>query len=187
MKKILMILLSLMLVVGLVGAGTIAHFSDTETSVGNTFTAGTLDLTVGGVNDPHVASFTLADLRPGSSGTQTYVLANAGSIPGFVDLQAVSVANAGGATNDTEFTVDPGNLGNLGHAIQVTVTVGGTQVYTGSLNDFAGNHDANVSLPAGETTDVAIAWSIPTTVKNEIQGDIATVGITFELAQTEGQ
>jgi len=37
-----------MLIIGaasmLIGAGTVAYFSDTETSTGNTFTAGTLDL-----------------------------------------------------------------------------------------------------------------------------------------------
>lgn len=33
------------------GAGTIANFSDTETSTDNTFTAGTMDLEVDGNND----------------------------------------------------------------------------------------------------------------------------------------
>ena len=44
MKKLLLSMLAIFLVIGLVGAGTFAWFQDTETSSGNTFTAGTLDL-----------------------------------------------------------------------------------------------------------------------------------------------
>jgi len=47
MKKILTSLLTLTLVAGLVGAGTMAYFSDTETSSDNTFVAGSIDLEVG--------------------------------------------------------------------------------------------------------------------------------------------
>lgn len=43
MKKILFVLMACVLCIGLVG-GAFAYFSDTETSSGNTFTAGTLDL-----------------------------------------------------------------------------------------------------------------------------------------------
>jgi predicted ribosomally synthesized peptide with SipW-like signal peptide len=43
-KKILIGVMSLVVVLGLVGGGAFAVFSDTETSTGNTFTAGTLDL-----------------------------------------------------------------------------------------------------------------------------------------------
>jgi len=45
-KKLLLSALTLLLVIGLVGAGTYAWFQDTETSTGNTFTAGTLDLKI---------------------------------------------------------------------------------------------------------------------------------------------
>jgi len=51
-KKILFVLMACVLCVGLVG-GAFAYFSDTETSTGNTFTAGTMDLQIskdGGVN-----------------------------------------------------------------------------------------------------------------------------------------
>ena len=44
MKKILFSVMTMVLVVGLVGGGAFALFSDTETSTGNVFQAGTLDL-----------------------------------------------------------------------------------------------------------------------------------------------
>ena len=80
-----------LLVIGVVamaaGAGTIAYFSDTETSTGNTFTAGTLDLKVdwnesynGAVieNQPETdnpgAIFDLSDVKPGDYGEATISL-----------------------------------------------------------------------------------------------------------------
>lgn len=46
MKKILISVISLALVVGLLGAGAFAWFSDTEVSEANTFTAGTLTMEI---------------------------------------------------------------------------------------------------------------------------------------------
>jgi len=45
-KKILISLSVIGLVAAIVVGGTIAYFSDTETSTGNTFTAGAIDLKV---------------------------------------------------------------------------------------------------------------------------------------------
>ena len=45
-KKILIGLMTLVLVIGLAGAGAFAYFSDVETSTGNTFTAGSIDLKI---------------------------------------------------------------------------------------------------------------------------------------------
>lgn len=49
-----MSILAIGIAAAMLGAGTFAYFSDTETSSGNTFTAGTIDLTLtesrGGTN-----------------------------------------------------------------------------------------------------------------------------------------
>lgn len=47
MRKFLFLILAVVLALGLIG-GAFAQFSDTETSTGNTFTAGTLDLKIKG-------------------------------------------------------------------------------------------------------------------------------------------
>ena len=44
MKKIIGLTIAIVLAVGIFGVATFAYFTDTETSTGNTFTAGTLDL-----------------------------------------------------------------------------------------------------------------------------------------------
>ena len=50
MKKIIGLIIAALLVIAMVAGGTIAYFSDTETSVGNVFTAGTIDLSINGQN-----------------------------------------------------------------------------------------------------------------------------------------
>lgn len=67
-------ILTAVFVVGLVatiaGAGLYAYFSDTETSTGNIFTAGTMDLKLShsgtdSWNDGVTATWTLSDMKPG--------------------------------------------------------------------------------------------------------------------------
>jgi len=194
MKKILISLMSIALVIGLVGVGVFAYFSDTEDSTGNTFTAGTLDLNVGGENPNLSPDFTLGSLAPGDSGTITYTLNNAGSIDGYLDLQGIGVVNTEGTNPESE-TGDIAEPGELSDNIYVTVTLGTSELYTGLLSGIASDYNANVALAAGGTTTLTIAWVVDKDnvtplgedVGNDIQGDIATVGLTIELAQTAGQ
>ena len=58
-NKLLVSLMSIGLVATVVGVGTYAYFSDTETSTGNTVTAGVLDLSFSGES-----TFHLVDLKP---------------------------------------------------------------------------------------------------------------------------
>jgi len=210
MKKILMSLMTIALVIGLVGAGTVAYFSDTETSTGNTFTAGTLDLNLDGGN-VNVVKFTVADTYPGASGGGTWTLLNAGSLAGYVDLENISVANAENydadtneaeAVDDTDTSNATGG-GELGAKLDVVLfwddgAGGGTAgngikdgseatIYSDALDSIANNYEANYLLNNGATTYISMTWSIDTAVDNRIQGDSVTLGMTFELAQTTGQ
>jgi predicted ribosomally synthesized peptide with SipW-like signal peptide len=62
--------------------GTIAFFSDTEQSLGNTFSAGTIDIAVDGQN-PWVRSEALAinDMKPSQHAYTDYVIQNVGTNP----------------------------------------------------------------------------------------------------------
>lgn len=92
MKKIILSLGMLVFVVAVVVGGTGAFFSDTETSTGNTFTAGSIDLSLGSgfssdsnnangsgvvVKDTNNAGgvlFEFDDLKPGDKGTVSFEL-----------------------------------------------------------------------------------------------------------------
>jgi predicted ribosomally synthesized peptide with SipW-like signal peptide len=196
-KKILMICTALLLTVGLVGAGTFAFFSDTETSLGNTFTAGTLDLNLDGGN-VNVVKFNVTNAAPGGTGGATWTLANVGTLAGFLDLESISVFNAGGLHPEPEWAPDPLNLGHLGTYMNIHLFIdvdndgisepGDTTIYMGALSGLAASYALNHPLVAsGGTAFIRLNWWIPATVGNWIMGDTATLSITFELAQTAGQ
>lgn len=83
MKKILIALMAVMITIGLVGIGTYAYFSDTETSTGNIFTAGTLDIKLWGSDweDSVTGTWTFDNMAPGDVVEETLYVRNAGSVP----------------------------------------------------------------------------------------------------------
>jgi predicted ribosomally synthesized peptide with SipW-like signal peptide len=94
-KKILVSMMVIGLVAALAGAGLYAYFSDTETSTGNTFTAGTLDLKVDGQDDGGtVAYYTLSNMKPGDVTVYyKWVLKNTGSLPGKLSVTFSPITN----------------------------------------------------------------------------------------------
>jgi len=108
MKKILGLSIAVLLITGLVVGGTLAYFSDTETSTGNTFTAGTLNLTVQGPDDElpndgtNTVVFAVTNANPGQSGYGTWKLVNEGNLAGYIDLSSISVDNYENYDADTD-------------------------------------------------------------------------------------
>jgi predicted ribosomally synthesized peptide with SipW-like signal peptide len=196
-----MSLMTIAVVGALVGGGTYAYFSDTETSSGNTFTAGTLDLNLDSVNT-NVVKFTVTDVKPGDSGGGTWTVVNVGSIPGYLDLESISVSEAIGTTTDPELAdeVPPGtDTTQLGNYLLVHIFIDannngswdageadifGTNAAPAAINTIAGSYALDLSLAAsGGTNYITLLWSVATATDNRIQGDSVTLDITFELQQ----
>jgi len=211
MKKILGLTIACVLLMAMVAGVTIAYFSDTETSDNNTFTAGTLNLTVNGNDGSNTIVFTVTDANPGQSGSGTWTLVNTGNLAGYVDLENISVTNAenfNAATNESEAAndADTSNAtggGELAANLDVVLFVddgagGGTAnnriqdgteatIYNGKLGSITASYNQNLALGSGATTYVSMTWSVGTGVNNTIMGDSATLNITVELGQTSGQ
>lgn len=202
--KIILSLVVIAAVSAIAVGGTVAYFSDTETSTGNTFTAGTLDLNVDGGNI-NVVKFTVANTVPGASGTGTYTLNNVGSVNGYIDLESISVVDDDVSCTDPEADVEGAGCGGtgagtgeLGANINVDLFIdannngifdgGDTTIFTGStLSAIASNYPLNLPLNAGATTYITLNWNIPTGAGNIIQSDSTTLDMSFELGQTTGQ
>ncbi|MDP3065023.1 MAG: hypothetical protein Q8O40_17740 [Chloroflexota bacterium] len=206
MKRLLMSLLVLGASVADLVSGSLADFQDTETSLDNTFTAGTLDFryricidvvgdaTCGPWQDGTRASFTLPELRLGAAGLVIYQIQNLGDLEGFFDLRNVTVRNlengclAGERAVDTTCG-DPGpGEGELGAHLGVTVVApwSGT-IYTGPLDGFPGDYDINERLaPAGsplDTLDLMFDWYLPASAGTVVEGDSASLDMEFVLSQ----
>jgi len=87
------------------GAGTLALFSDEETSGGNSVQAGTLDLTLDGGNEA-VTLIDTADVKPGDNGDGRTTLTNDGSVDGYVDLSVTSVYDPENGVGEAEMSAD---------------------------------------------------------------------------------
>jgi len=191
-KKRATIAVLVLAMVAVMSSGMIyAYFNDTETSGGNTFTAGTLDLKVNTVDNP-TSTFTVSGVYPGASGSVSVTLTNSGSITGTLTAAIVSVTNAAGTTPEPEAALGTADNGELGAAMTVIMWVdtdgdnaqdaGEATLYSGLLGSASGALTVG-TLTSGASTHIGIAYSIPTTAGNEIQGDICTFGIQYVLTQ----
>ena len=115
MKKIFGLTVAALMVMGLIGGGTWAYFSDPETSSGNILTAGTLDLTLDGNDDDiKVIEALVSDVKPGDNNSEYIELANAGSLEGELDILFSAITNTE-STGTTEYESDAiGSGGELG-------------------------------------------------------------------------
>ncbi len=102
MKKILGLGVVVLVVMGLVGGGTWAYFSDPEVSADNTFSAGTLDLDVNGQNI-WTTPLAFSDKKPGDYVEMT--MTNEGTLTGTLSLLINGLTEDDG-TPTTEFLDD---------------------------------------------------------------------------------
>jgi predicted ribosomally synthesized peptide with SipW-like signal peptide len=191
---------SALLFVGVLGAvGTGAWFSDVETSNGNTFTAGSLDLKVNG-GDDNVVLFTVSNMRPGNQPKASWTLANDGTLNGYLDLENITVTNNENGLLEPEIaagdaTPDVGELQdvvNLRLFIDTNgdgwISAGEVVFYNGPAGAVAGHYELDQLITAGGNVKIVALfdwWS--TADDNKAMGDDMTLNITFELAQTTGQ
>jgi len=203
MKKILGLAVAALLVMTLVGSGTWAYFSDTETSADNTLVAGTLDLNINGGNAA-VYTFQVSNKAPGDSGSGSSTLANEGSLDGELDVELTDVTNTPG--EDGEFGSGDGELGaNTEIAIYIDVNQNGnwnngdiglkwngntyshpTDLDYAPIDDYADAiWDAVETMAPSAPDDIIILWRIPAEVDNEIQGDSVTFDVIFTIEQAE--
>ena len=176
-------LLAGLIVIGFVGFaigwGTYSYFSDTETSSGNIFSAGTLDLKVNGTDNPS-AFFTVSNVMPGNSSSKSIVLSNSGTLAGKAYIHFKNVVDSPGTTPQPEPTPDNGELSKN---LKIKVSNGTATVVEGFLFDIKSNSYLLGTIAGGGFLTVTIEWSIPSTVGNEIMGDSVTFDIEFSLEQ----
>lgn len=205
MKKILISLAIIGAVSAIVAGGTIAYFSDTETSTGNTFTAGTLDLKLN-AGDANVVMFNVSNLVPGQSGGAEVTLNNAGSINGYIDFDFSNLVDRDNSCIEPEIGDEPGcvaqgtgaGTGELDSNLNITAyidennndaydVVGDTLVYQGLASGIVGAGLQNYVFNSTAIKAFRIDWNVDLAVNNIIQSDSVGFDITFELAQTAGQ
>lgn len=170
MRKALVSLVAIMAVMallGLQGQGTLALLRDKETSAGNTFTAGTLDLKVNGADDPGLL-VTCGALQRGDAGSQSITLHNAGSLDA---LLSVTVGAISGAEGDASTVL-----------IMAMAYDGNTLSSGHPLSAWSGATVGPLGLAAGQSKELVISWSLPDADSSNVAaGQSADFDIQFDL------
>jgi len=190
-----------LLLIGVLGSGLLstgAYYSDTETSTGNSFTAGTLDLKVDGKDDPDVVHLVRTDLKPNPAWSHSYggqwVLKNAGTLPGRFSMQIVNIKNYENTciepeTGDTTCDVGPdqGELGSImyGKWLRNQAPWGGWGSVFNPINSAAGMVVTGDILAPGSTVNAYLDLEFDThpTGDNLAQSDSLELDIVFSLVQ----
>lgn len=118
MKKILISVTIIGIVAVIAIGGTIAYFSDTETSSGNTLTAGTLNLQVGN-DDPCTVHLDKDNIAPGDAlygggYTGLWKIKNTGTIDGKLSFEFTSLVDNDNSCNDPEMDAEELEYGSGG-------------------------------------------------------------------------
>jgi predicted ribosomally synthesized peptide with SipW-like signal peptide len=190
MKKIFGLSLVLILAVGIIGVATFAYLTDNETSSGNSFVSGTLDLTIndtGGVTQTLYAT----GMSPGATvGPSTLTLKNTGTINGSTLDIVFSYAESDGSPNVVNMTAD-----ELAAVIEVTtLDYGGTNLLSGisdsNSNGYIDIYDlmkanltALIGLDAGASKSFDISVHLRSETGNDFQNDGINITMTFTLEQ----
>lgn len=162
----LIVAIVVLLVAAVVVAFSFSLFSSTSANPGNVTASGIMEMDNSADGQ---AILTAQDLLPGDSASGT-----------------VTVENVGDAGGD--FTLSAGNLVDepadpaLSGVLTLTVTDGGTTVYSGLLNAFAG---ADLGTwAAGESHTYTFTVTFDSASGNEYQGARSSVDFTWDATQT---
>lgn len=205
MKRIISSGVMLVALLALVAGGTGAFFSDTETSTGNVFAAGAIDIAITDIahtpSEPNLVGFTentngwsfsFSDLKPLDKGTVTYTLSNQDN-EAYVCAMVEEKSNNDNNINDPETTagdVTPGlGGGELGQFLNFKF---GTQ--SGSLAAISGVWQTVGTIPSPGILPTAIDYCFGTFSgsncvagagnDNLAQTDSLTADVKFYAVQT---
>ncbi|MDI6689522.1 MAG: TasA family protein [Actinomycetota bacterium] len=150
--RILKSILIIITILTLVGGATVAYFTDTETSTGNTFTAGTFDLKVADNNEDYGdgvhETWTMKNMIPGVTTCGGMVLLkNFGSIE--ADHVEIEVSNDCIEAGNEESDTLPKSAEGMDEYIQIT-----HMEYYGRLLLFTDTDD-----PDADDDDPATPWN----------------------------
>lgn len=186
------------------GAGTMAYFSDTEESTGNSVSAGTLNLTTGPSSDGSSFNISVSGLAPDDSGEEVgYLqLSNTGSIDGYLNYEITDWTDYENGRNDPEVDAGDGSGGNpgagageLSNYLEIQAFVdrspgNGTRnndesITSGWVALSSGRVDTNIPLAAGETVRIWVDARIPSGTGDVVQSDGVDIDAAFYLDQVQ--
>jgi predicted ribosomally synthesized peptide with SipW-like signal peptide len=182
MKKILLSIMTIVLVVSAAAYGTRAYFTDTESVTGNTFSTGTIAISVGG---SQTGGFSLKDMKPGYTDYINFTVNNDGSNP--VNLLKKVVVSSDSAGLSTVIDYD------MNVEVYTGANGSGTMLWHQMLYDknvtFSSINDKDMFMgmvPKGGSMKVSQSYHMQELAGNTYQGQTMTFDITVTGEQLKG-
>ncbi|MGH3348576.1 MAG: TasA family protein, partial [Nocardioides sp.] len=176
--------LSLGVVIGIGSVSTFAYWTDDAVISGTTFSSGTLDLRVNGVDSYATTTLSMTAMVPGATSAEVLTLRNNGTVP----LKYTMTGGLGGAN-----AADYGNAA----ALRLTVVSGGTRTGSGNSATCTGGTTivnavpltATIATPiigtrrgplaAGATEALCFQVTFSSTAPSTLQGKTASASFTI--------
>ncbi len=194
-KRILMSVLVIAVTAVMVASATTSYFSDTEASVGNSLTAGTLDLLIDG-KDENVIKFNKTNLAPKSQPLGSYLLTNNGSISGYLNITEINVRNLENELTEPEREAgdETADVGELGDVLNILLfldydgdgwkTGDDKLLYNGPISNLPSSLIFNEKLAPGASVRVSAVISWWESAKDNLaQSDTVEFDFVFHLNQ----
>ena len=210
-KKIILSLSVIAAVAAIVVGGTMAYFSDTEKSAGNTFTAGTIDISVDGHNPwSETAAYTLDDMKPGYVDHTNFVIKNKGTNPANITKSITGISDDENGIDEPECVAYSGSwdgstcsggtaVNNLQNVITYDLSVVVKDSNSNPIwNQTLYNNDKTIAeiqavggmflgmIPVGGTMEVTESYHMLKGAGNKYQSDKMTFNITLVAEQLKG-
>lgn len=157
MKNIIKSLLVVVAVATIAGTATYSYFSDTETSAGNTFSAGTLDLEI---QQSATVPLNLTNMKPGDSAPFIrFFPTNKGTLPGILSFKTDYIEADGVQPAEFPANVSADDFAKMMQVISPIFKI----VASGAGVDYAADGDASdlTLYDLKAAGDVVIANPLP--------------------------
>jgi hypothetical protein len=182
-RRVLLLMVAALATVSLTAASfSLGLWTDTATVGGNTFTAGTIDIST----TPASAVIGLSPMMPGDTVNGTLTVNNAGTAQLRYALSSSSTnADAKALRDGITLTVRLRDV-----AADACTDFDGTSLYTGTLaaaafgSSATGAQAGDRTLAGAATEKLCLRATLPITAANSYQGGTTTTTFTFDAEQT---
>ena len=168
-----------------VAQSSYSAYSATTAKPANNWASGTVALTD---DDSNAAAFSVANARPGASGSRCLVVTSNGSLPSAVRVYGANGTGTTSLAAYIDLTITQGDGGAFGSCDGFTPLPSGAEVFHGSLMTFGMTHSGYANgvagwSPAGTTPEsrtYKLSYTISPDAPNDTMGGTAGGDIVFE-------
>lgn len=166
-----------MIISGLVvGQASYAAFSSKTSNDGNSWAAGTVNLTD---DDNGQAMFEVKDLKPGQTGTKCLTVTSHGTLPADVRLYATGASATKGLDAQIDLKID--ESASCDAEAKTSVFAGTLAEFTGSAQGFnTGVSKWQTAGQPGESKAYTVTYTLNAGVTNDSQGGTAATNFVWE-------